>query len=137
MGADPFSQTVEYEEDINAALQKIRQKVFDSGEYGGSENGHATIDDIFMDFELMEAGGTGTIIDVTSVGDAPDISTATPLSADELKNMFGSEKPTFDNLGQLGDEFFSGIERGHCRYVVLYDATGNPEKIHFAGYSWD
>ena len=136
MGADGFSETVKYEADINAALQKVRQKVFDSGEYNGSENGHETIDDIFMDFELIEAGGTATIIDVTSVGDTPDLSTAAPLSADELNAVFGTTKPTANEL-KLGETFFGEIERGHCRYVVLYDDSGEPSQIHFSGYSWD
>ena len=136
MGADPIQATVKYNEDPDAALQRARLAVFESGEYNGSDNNYSSIDDIFMDFELMEAGGTGTIIDITSVGELPEMATATPLTVDELTNVFGTTTPTQGDLHK-GDDFFGSIERGHCRYLTLHDDAGKPTHIHFSGYTWD
>ena len=136
MGADPIKATVEYDEDPNAALQRARLAVFKSGEFNGSDNNYNSIDDIFMDFELIEAGGTGTIIDITSVSESPELASATPLTTEELNTVFGTTTPTADDL-EKGAEFFGGIERGHCRYLTLHDQSGKPTHIHFSGYTWD
>ena len=136
MGADQFTYTVDYEGDPSASLQKLRQSVFDSGEFNCSDNGYASIEEIFMDFELMEAGGTGTIIDITSIGETPDIGTAIPMSEEEQKDVFGTTRPREEDL-EKGAEYFMRLARGHCRYILLYDDEGEPTKIHFCGFSWD
>ena len=136
MGADQYTYTTKYEGDASAALQKLRKEVFESGDFFGSDNGYSCIDDIFQDFELMEAGGTGSIIDVTSVGVDPDIGTATPINDADLERVFGTTRPKEGDLSK-GSDYFAELERGHCRYVLLYDDDEQPTKIHFCGFSWD
>ena len=137
MGADLYSYTTKYEGDASDALQKLRKSVFDSGDYSGSDNGYSCMDDIFQDFELMEAGGTGSIIDVRTIGNEPEMGTAAPMSRDDLEKVFGTSKPGESDLPKLSD-YFDELERGDCRYILLYDeGGGEPTKIHFFGYSLD
>jgi hypothetical protein len=61
MGAESWDYFVPYEEDIQAALEKLRQREFLAGHYRGSDANPATLEEVF---ENMGAGGTASILDV-------------------------------------------------------------------------
>ena len=132
MGAEPYDYTVPYESDIQSALEKLRAKVFQSGEFNGADFGPSTPEEAM---EMAAEDGTRSILDIMQVSNAPDFCCAAPLSATELQRYFGTEKPTRDHINK-SDDFWEDIERGHCRYVVLYDGD-EPKHIYFAGYSFD
>ena len=132
MGAEPYDYTVPYETNIQNALEKLRGVVFESGEFNGAELGPTTPEEAL---EMAEEEGTGSILDIMQVSDEPDFGCAAPLSPAELQRYFGTEKPTQVDI-KNSDDFWEDIERGHCRYVILYDG-GKPNKIYFAGYSFD
>ncbi len=132
MGAEPYDYTVPYEPDIQAALDKLRRRVFASKEFNGAEFDPPTPE---AAFELTEADGTRSILDISRISDEPDFCCAAPLSPEELERYFGNQKPTKAML-QEADEFWDDLERGKARYVILYEGD-EPKEIYFAGYSFD
>ncbi len=132
MGAEPYDYTVPYQDDIQQALDQLRAHVFASGEYHGAQFSPSTPEEAL---EIAAEDGTRSILDIMRVSDAPDFCCAAPLSATELERYFGTDKPTRAHLEQ-SDSFWEDIERGHCRYVILYDGD-QPQQIYFAGYSFD
>lgn len=163
MGANPYFYFTPYQADIDAALQVLRQQEFAAGRYDpamqkanppsfmfmfrfppnetspcpGAQ--HASIE------EAIDAGaesGTGSILDIYQVAEKADYGAACPLPTAELESLFGTTQPNRNQVeaalarGPSADAFWSRIERGQARYIVIY--TGHePNEILFAGYSWD
>jgi hypothetical protein len=132
MGAEPYDYWVSYEPDIQAALDKLRAQVFESGQFRGAEYAPATAEEAL---EMMDADGTGSILDISRVSEQPDFFCAAPLSESELQACFGTSRPTLGDI-KGSDAFWDTIERGHARYVIVYQ-DDQPENIFFAGYSFD
>ena len=132
MGAEPYQYTVPYEPDIQAALDKLRRRVFESKEFNGAEFDPPTPE---AALELTEADGTRSILDISRISDQPDFCCAAPLSGVELERYFGTQKPTEATVEEA-DDFWEDIERGMARYVILYNGD-EPSGIYFAGYSFD
>ena len=132
MGAEPYEYTVPYDEDVQAALDKLRAKVFQEGAFRGSEMSPSSPQEAMA---MMEEEGTGSILDIMQVSQQPGFCCAAPLSAAELQQYFGTVRPTRTQVAQ-NYEWAESIERGHCRYVVLYDNDA-PTEIYFFGYSFD
>jgi hypothetical protein len=147
MGAHAYHYIVQYQPNINAALQELRQTEFQAGRYNpvmmfpefpvlsdspapGPQ--HASIEEAF---EASEADGTRSILDIERIGGDPDYRVAAPLPAETLISLFGTAQPTREMVEENLD-FFEDIERGKAIYVVLY-ADGRPSEILFAGYSFD
>lgn len=132
MGGEPWDYFVPYEEDIEAALEKLRQREFRAGRYRGSEDKPATIEEAF---ENSGASGTGSILDMMSVDTEPNFFAVAPLPADIQKRLFGTEQPTREMIEQHMD-FYEDIERGQGVYIISYK-DGKPSEIFFGGYSFD
>jgi len=124
MGAEPYDYVVEYEEDIQAALDKLRRKVFESKP--------ATPE---AALEGASEDGTRSILDIMTVSETPDFCTAAPLSAEELDTCFGTSRPTLKMIKE-SDSFWEMIGRGMARYIIIYE-TDQPKSIFFGGYSFD
>jgi hypothetical protein len=167
VGAHPYFYFTPYQKDIQAALQALRETKFNAGRYDpamqmasppsymfqmrfppdeswpapGAQ--HASIEEAI---EASEESGTGSILDLSRVGSAPDFFTVCPLDDQELVRLFGTTKPTRDLLDSAlinpksGQEtaglFWDGIGRGEGRYIVIY-AGSEPREIFFVGYSFD
>ena len=86
-------------------------------------------------FGSADADGTASILDICQISAEPDYGCAAPFSASELKQYFGTERPTRKEVGQAED-FWDELERGQARYAVVY-ANYQPSEIYFAGYSFD
>lgn len=147
MGAEPYYYVVPYEDDLNAALQKLREREFQAGRYNpampmltfpirdGSPAPGCQHDSIEEAMAEAEEEGTRSILDIFRIGDAPDFGTAGPLSEERLEELFGTTQPTIEMIEESG-EFFDDIDRGTCVYIVAYK-DGQPDQIYFAGYSFD
>jgi hypothetical protein len=147
VGGHPWFYFVEYEPDLNAALQKLREREFMAGRYNPAVNfplfpvgpqspaPGAQHDSIEEALEDSDADGTRSILDMERVGDVPDYGVVAPLPKEELMNLFGTERPTREMV-ESSDELFEPLERGQGVYVVVYDG-GQPSEIFFAGYSFD
>ena len=132
MGAEPWEYFVPYEPDIQAALDKLRDREFQAGRFRGSELAPATIDEALMN---MEDQGTASILDIMHVADEPDFFTVAPLPDDELLDLYETTKPAGDMIRGNRD-FYEEIERGQGVYIIVYDGD-RPSEIFFAGYSFD
>ena len=147
MGGHAWFYYVEYEPDLNAALQKLREREFRAGRYNpavwfpefpvgpnspspGAQ--HGSIEEALED---SDADGTRSILDMERIGDVPDYGVVAPLPADELMELFGTDKPTREEI-EGSDELFERLERGQGVYIVAYEG-GRPSEIFFAGYSFD
>lgn len=132
MGAEPWSYFTPYELDIEAALQKLRQRVFASGEYRGAETSPESEEEAL---ENAEADGTGSILDILSVSETPELCSVCPLPHEQLESLFGTSEPTREMINANND-FYEDIDRGQGIYITVYK-NSRPSEYFFAGYSFD
>ena len=132
MGADPYEYIVHYEQDFQAALDKLRARVFEKGDYRGVDLGPSTLEQAV---EMAGAEGTGSILDILRISSEPEMCCAAPLTAEEMEEYFGTIRPELEMVRQ-SEEFWETIDRGMARCVPIFEA-GRPTKIFFAGYSFD
>ena len=147
MGGHPWFYFVGYEPDLNAALQKLREREFRAGRYNPAVDfpdfpvgpdspapgaRHGSIEEAL---EEADADGTRSILDMEGVGEAPDYGVVAPLPEETLLNLFGTQRPTREMVEE-SEELFEALERGQGVYIVIYDG-GQPSEIFFAGYSFD
>lgn len=129
---------VPYQEDVDKALQDLRDQVFRTGQYKRwpSVRG-TTIEEV-----VAESGysGTHSILDIERVSAFPALQAVSPLSAKRLQEVFGTDKPTRqmvmiedmiedDELEEL-NPCYQGI------YIIVYN-HGKPDQICFVGSSGD
>ncbi len=147
MGGHPYWYFVPFQADTQKALDELRAREFAAGRYHpvisflkfnepafsaqrpGAE--HASIDEA-----IAAADGTRSILDIARVGHRADYGVATPISPGELTSICGSKTPSHEDIESALSELLEGIERGQCRYVIVYDG-GVPNEIWFGGYSYD
>ena len=132
MGGEPYRYTVPYEQDIQRALNKLRNKVFESGEFNGSEFSPSTPQEAL---EMAAEDGTGSILDISQISPEPEYCCASPLNREDLIRYFGTDQPTAQQVDE-SDDFWDELDRGQARYFILYH-DGQPAHIHFVGYSFD
>jgi hypothetical protein len=132
MGGEPWNYFVPFEASVEAALEKLRQRIFESGEYRGSEMKPATPQEAL---ENSEADGTASILDIMWVRESPDFCSVCPLADEQLKALFGTTQPTHEMI-QANMDFYDDIDRGQGIYIVVYKGD-KPNELFFAGYSFD
>ena len=132
MGAHPYHYVVSYHKDPQVALNRLRELVFQRGEYYGADRHPRSPQEAL---ELAEETGTRSILDIERVAKSPDYCCAAPLTPAELRRYFGTPTPTTAMVEQC-DELWEELERGMARYVVTYE-EGTPTHMVFIGYSFD
>ncbi|MBV9957040.1 MAG: hypothetical protein JO360_01410 [Acidobacteria bacterium] len=142
MGASAWRYYVPYQEDINQALQDLRASVFKSGQYYKPQPTAppapppATIEDLL---EANAESGSHSILDVPMVSPQPDLGAVAPLTPDELRQYFGTERPTRETLERNFPAVYDiTSQRGAWAgtYLVVY-ADDQPAEIFFFGQSGD
>jgi hypothetical protein len=113
-------------------LDRLRHEEFQAGRFRYAEENPTSIDDAL---EIADADGTASILDISTITEEPDYGCAAPFTPSELKQYFGVERPSRDDIEQ-SDEYWDDLERGQARYAVVYEG-GQPSEIYFAGYSFD
>ena len=147
MGAEPYYYFVEYHEDVENALQELRQREFTAGRYNpaadflsfpvdpdvpGPGAQHESIEEAI---EASDADGTRSILDLLTAGDEPDFCVACRLPEETLLDLYDTTEPTHEMIERdMG--FFEDLERGHGIYTIVY-RDGKPDELFFAGYSFD
>jgi hypothetical protein len=132
MGAEPWDYFVAYENDLQAALDKLKEQEFKAGRYRYSEENPSSIDEAR---EIADADGTASILDIDLVGQQPDFGVVTPLPKQKLIDFFGTDKPSRAMIeGNM--DFYEEIDRGQGICIVAYDGN-KPSEIFFGGYSYD
>jgi hypothetical protein len=147
MGAHPYYYFVEYQADVDAALQDLRQREFEAGRYNPAQPFprfpiHADSpgpgpmhESIYEAIEDAAEDGTRSILDIESVSDWPDYGVASPLSEEDLERYFGTTQPTKEMVSRKMN-FLASIDRGQCVYVTVFK-SGQPSELFFGGYSFD
>lgn len=150
MGASGWEYYVPYQADLGAALDALRQQVFDRQDYywdpwdddegeGEGEEGEAwpsTFDQLWKD-ERVQEEGTHSILDMWRIvrpGEDPDHGTVQPVQPAEAHRVAGTDRLTrahVPDIEPLADRRWFG------RCAVLHDAHGRPEEIYFWGFSGD
>ena len=133
MGGHPWNYFVPFTASVEAALDALRQQVFASGQYHGSDAHPATPEEAFA---IASPDGTRSILDMMSVSEEPEFCAVCPLSDAELHRLFGTAQPTHARVAGNPD-LFENIERGQGVYVVVHDEQGRPAEYYFAGVSFD
>lgn len=165
MGASDWNYVVEYQPDIDRALQQLRQREFEAGrfyrpaawltqalELGLIEAAfQPRMERSLSEFvawpeprsiaELLTQNGeegTHSIIDIERLSQAPEVCAAAPLTPMQLLEAFGSARPTLETvLRSARAGALSGLRRrGEALYVVAHTA-GQPSHIYFYGFSGD
>jgi hypothetical protein len=134
MGAEFYFYTTPYTGTPLEALKRLRSEVFAKGEFNGAELNPASPEEAL---ELTTPDGTRSILDISIIADTPDFFTASPFTDEELEDYFGSMKPPTADLRKRCGAAADSIDRGTARYLVAYDAEGNPSQYVFMGYSFD
>jgi len=150
MGGHFWSYVVPYQEDIQAALEALREREFRAGRFWqpsevqpgffgrilgrppSKPKPPATIREAL---KISDATGTRSILDMERISETPDLGAVSPLPPDELRRLFGTTEPTREMI-EHSDEFVESLERGQGVYITLC-REGKPEEIYFAGYSFD
>jgi hypothetical protein len=146
MGAVPYSYFVEYQPDIGAALQELREREFRAGRYNpvlrfpprpvgpDSPAPGARHRSIREALRASGADGTRSILDLERVSAEPRLGAVAPFPHDVLRSLYGTTQPTREMIEQGADSEY--LERGEGIYVVVY-REGRPDEIYFAGLSYD
>lgn len=148
MGGHAYYYAVPYESDVNRVLQALRKREFEAGRYNpvvrflefefdrgpqpSPGKQHRSIEEAL---EASDADGTRSILDVEKIGATPNFGVAVPLSAEQLMDLYGTDKPSREMVAGNMD-FFDDIDRGQAIYFVLYRGE-QPTEIFFAGMSYD
>src|SRR5437867_8016391 len=125
MGGHFWSYAVPYQEDIQAALEALREREFRAGRFWqpsevqpgffgrilgrppSKPKPPATIREAL---KISDATGTRSILDMERISETPDLGAVSPLPPDELRRLFGTAEPTREIIEQ-SDEFIESLER--------------------------
>lgn len=150
MGAEFWSYTVPFQENIQSALEKLREQEFLAGRFwqpselqpglfgrllGRPLSKPKPPASIKEAIKIADATGTRSILDIERTSRTPDFGAVSPLSPEDLQRFFGTTQPTRDII-EHSEEFIDSLERGQGVYIILYQ-QGKPHEIYFAGYSCD
>ena len=148
MGGEPYHYFVPFETDLQKVLDRLREREFAAGRYYTPNSDMDWAAQQFlnqeppakprsMDEAIKAAGESGTrsILDITSIAQAPDYGVASPLEDGVLISLYGTDKPS-PQMVRENMNFWKKIGRGMCRYIILYK-DAKPVEICFAGYSYD
>jgi hypothetical protein len=148
-----WSYWVDYDPDISAALQRLREDVFARGDYATEDSRIAVGSRLIIPniqpkpkpttiAELLEQEGergTYSILDITCISPKPKRRAISPFPESLLVEFFGSQRPSpsevqevyeFGSLEKFVNKRWQGI------YIVCH-FKGKPSDIFFAGGSGD
>lgn len=117
MGANPYCYFTPFSQDIQAALDQLRQTEFFAGRYEpcflektgeylfehklaprdtfpSPGSCHEAIEEIYDDFD---AGGSNSILDIVRIADQPFQTVADPMSAPDILDRFNTSAPLSEN----------------------------------------
>ena len=90
----------------------------------------------------LTSSGTGTALDMVGLSAERMPGYVAPLASADLVRHFGTDRPTRAQVeahlagsGDLYDDILEDIGGYGGVYIVLYDGSGAPSELFFAGYS--
>ena len=147
MGASPYHYFVPVQQNVQAALDALRERELRAGRYnpvmrfppfGDAAAAktrrplHASIEDAQDD---AAEDGTRSILDIARIGPTRSLGVAAPLSPAECMAFFGTLRPTRQQVLE-SHELYESVQRGTCIYATIYEWDVATE-LFFLGYSFD
>jgi hypothetical protein len=146
MGSQGYYYAVPYDDDVNRALQSLRQQEFEAGRYNPAVpfpeleaastpspgKQHSSIQEAL---DESEADGTRSILDIERIATKPGLGVAVPLAEGKIRKLYGTDKPS-RSMATKNLDIFREIKRGHAVYFALFE-NDQPSEILFAGMSYD
>jgi hypothetical protein len=164
MGASGWNYFTPYQTDVEQALQALRKEIFEKRLFGEGRRKPSDFDSlppevkwafegvqdtdeeiIFDGFnsieELLEEcaeDGTHSILDIQKTAEKPDFGVAWPAPQDMLVKVFGSNRPSHEQITEKDFELTDALEleRWQAVYVIVYN-NEKPSEIYFEGISGD
>jgi hypothetical protein len=140
LGASVWEYCVPYQSDIQKALNELRDREFRAGRFYRSDLRPKSIDDAIRN---ADAPGTRSILDISRISKTRDLEVISPAPVDEIRRLFGTDKPTRAMLERASREwtdefggFLESYDRGEGVYIILYE-NDRPSELYFAGWSHD
>lgn len=144
MGASGWDYVTKYQGDLASTLSALQAELFNGGEtYFREELADRdlpqprTLEELWSEpyDEFMGENGTHSILDITTMDEI------TPLTSQETKQAFGTERPTRADWDRIAGDQARGVwdlvgERWSGRCVVLFIDEG-PDEVAFWGMSGD
>jgi len=137
-GSQLWEYCVPYQPDLHKVLAELREREFKAGRFYRSELKPKNFDEAIRN---ADAAGTRSIIDIEKVSPKRDIFAISPAPPENLKQLFGTEKPThamIENASKKMTHEFQGFletyDRGEGVYIVIYESD-RPSEIYIAGWS--
>lgn len=164
MGASGWGYFVPYQADMQNALNDLRLRVFEKGEYytpgaflqmildrldSLSEEERQRYEQLKQEYEqapkpktieelirMNGEDGTHSILDMDGVSSEPEFGKVSPLTPEELHQVFGTSEPSRDMIEGNLSTLLTYRQRWEGLYIVVYK-DGSPHELLFAGYSGD
>lgn len=129
MGASAWSVRGRFDGDPEAALDAMKARVFEEGDYLWEEDeiGRPDSIDELYEVETVQESGTHSVLDVhefISATGEDDFGTIRPLTDAELVAAFGTEEPSvadFDELDKAGRLPYERRPRWSANCALLYE----------------
>ncbi|MFD5433572.1 hypothetical protein ACFWJ4_15660 [Kitasatospora sp. NPDC127067] len=144
MGAGAWSYAVPHREDLQAALDALREKVFSEDEFY-REEGLGSLAELMVSGRLDEQGAHSVLDVVTVVHcavDEEDHGDVRVVEGAEVVELFGTGRPSLDIVRAaeekgVGDIDFPPSFRGSGCCTVTYGPDGAPDGLYFWGVTGD
>ena len=145
---------VEYEDDAQVALERLRMKVVHARDFvdawaalrsiGTPAGDEPRTPDEALEFNWKHYKcGTQSVIDIVRVSDRTPVAdrweseTAYALSSDEVREFFGEQEEYVDRVENAVSSILETCDCDMARYVTLLNRENEPVSILFAGVSCD
>jgi len=104
----------------------------------GGFDGVPEADSIDELLEQCAEQGTHSILDIAGgLSDGPDFGTAFPMPGHVMLDLYGTNRPTREQVEAKIHERGDELDRWQCWYVIVHDTAGRPSEIYFEGCSGD
>lgn len=140
MEASGWSYFTPYEDDVEEALRNLRKRVFDGVfPVGAAERPKS----IAAYIKSCGDDGTHSILDIAHAdvrppaGEIDDYATAFPLTREQAETLFGTKKPTREDIRRVGPKLMSLRASWQATWVIVHDPKGKPVEYVFTGRSGD
>ena len=86
--------------------------------------------------EMVAEDGTHSILDIEHTGSRREFGVAAPMPARRIREFFGSEQPTHEQVEQSWGDASEELDRWQAYYLTIFK-DGKPHEYAFIGCSGD
>jgi hypothetical protein len=86
--------------------------------------------------EMVAEDGTHSVLDIEHTGPRREFGVAAPMPARRIREFFGSEQPTHEQVEQMWGDVSDELDRWQAYYVTVFK-DGKPHEYAFIGCSGD